>query len=180
MIQTGVNKRAQTCIQSFHKLSTQESMIHATVHYRKWVLTPDAQLITALGGSADVDPDEHIRAFKHTHTGTLQATGHFMQWPCCIPTHTCTESLHHHILCIVYLPYYSLQSTHHYTIRDPAEACKPLCKPMSAIKARTTYKGTRGAMMLLETGLNNTASALTGKYSHELLHSGSRPHHSFP
>ena len=37
---------------------------------RKWVLTPDAQLITALGGTADVDPDEHIRAFKHTHTGT--------------------------------------------------------------------------------------------------------------
>ena len=36
---------------------------------RKWVLTPDAQLITALGGTADVDPDEHIRAFKHTHTG---------------------------------------------------------------------------------------------------------------
>ncbi len=36
---------------------------------RKWVLTPDAQLITALGGTEDVDPDEHIRAFKHTHTG---------------------------------------------------------------------------------------------------------------
>ena len=33
------------------------------------MLTPDAQLITALGGTADVDPDEHIRAFKHTHTG---------------------------------------------------------------------------------------------------------------
>ncbi|KAL0017809.1 hypothetical protein WJX77_008582 [Trebouxia sp. C0004] len=39
------------------------------VNFRKWVLTPDAQLITALGGTEDVDPDEHIRAFKHTHTG---------------------------------------------------------------------------------------------------------------
>ena len=33
------------------------------------MLTPDAQLITALGGTEDVDPDEHIRGFKHTHTG---------------------------------------------------------------------------------------------------------------
>ncbi len=33
------------------------------------MLTPDAQLITALGGTEDVDPDAHIRAFKHTHTG---------------------------------------------------------------------------------------------------------------
>ncbi|KAL0021716.1 hypothetical protein WJX79_006455 [Trebouxia sp. C0005] len=39
------------------------------VNFRKWVLTPDAQLITALGGTEDVDPDQHIRAFKHTHTG---------------------------------------------------------------------------------------------------------------
>lgn len=34
------------------------------------MLTPDAQLITALGGTTEVDPDAHIRAFKHTHTGT--------------------------------------------------------------------------------------------------------------
>ena len=32
-------------------------------------MTPDAQLITALGGTTEVDPDEYIRAFKHTHTG---------------------------------------------------------------------------------------------------------------
>ncbi len=38
------------------------------------MLTPDAQLITALGGTEDVDPDEHIRAFKHTHTGEHSAT----------------------------------------------------------------------------------------------------------
>lgn len=35
------------------------------------MLTPDAQLIAALGGTSEVDPDEHIRAFKHTHTGNL-------------------------------------------------------------------------------------------------------------
>ncbi|KAL3160296.1 hypothetical protein ABBQ38_009688 [Trebouxia sp. C0009 RCD-2024] len=39
------------------------------VNFRKWALTPDAQLITALGGAADVDLDQHIRAFKHTHAG---------------------------------------------------------------------------------------------------------------
>jgi len=38
------------------------------------VLTPDAQLITALGGTEDVDPDAHVRAFKHTHTGESPAT----------------------------------------------------------------------------------------------------------
>ncbi len=38
------------------------------------MLTPDAQLITALGGTEDVDPDEHIRAFKHTHTGENPAS----------------------------------------------------------------------------------------------------------
>ena len=38
------------------------------------MLTPDAQLITALGGTEDVDPDDHIRAFKHTHTGENSST----------------------------------------------------------------------------------------------------------
>ncbi len=38
------------------------------------MLTPDAQLITALGGTEDVDPDAHVRAFKHTHTGESPAT----------------------------------------------------------------------------------------------------------
>lgn len=72
------NQQTELVLRS-QDVSRQEIVVYATVQHRKWVLTPDAQLITALGGTADVDPDEHIRAFKHTHTGTVLVHAcHFM------------------------------------------------------------------------------------------------------